>query len=207
MWQGIPFSRHAVNTRSATPAALRVACSVCPDAAQSYFAWAPTQYFPVLSVQTFGFHSAHTSVPCMGIRSYLTRCLPCFATRARVTLLRDAILHRLKVQDLPSMASPFVGQIVHWTICFFRLTHGEPVRPVKAPLALFLVRPHPWYTRQRPFDTALSLLCSIVQGSPSTANPFGRKKCPPDISSHPPHPWPPTFLKNVSLALFSLAEM
>ncbi len=55
--QGRRFSRHAVNTCGATPAALRILCSVCPDAVQSCFAWAPTQYFPVLSVQTFGFHS------------------------------------------------------------------------------------------------------------------------------------------------------
>ncbi len=67
-----------------------------------------------------------------------------------LTLLRDAILHRLKAQGWPSVASPFAGRIVHWTIRCTRLTHGEPVRPEKAPLALSLNSALPMYARQRP---------------------------------------------------------
>ncbi len=56
------FTRHVVNTWRASPAALRIQYSVCPDAAHTCFAWVPAQYFPVLSVQIFAFYPAHTSV-------------------------------------------------------------------------------------------------------------------------------------------------
>jgi len=85
-----------------------------------------------------------------------------------------AVLLCSKDQGVPSVARPFTGQRVHWTLCNapvhpwlgrspgpastgrspdsgsppgalanLRLTHGEPVRPGKVSLALFLHRPHP----------------------------------------------------------------
>jgi hypothetical protein len=49
-------------------------------------------------------------------------------------LLRCTFLFRSQVQGLPSLASPFAAQTVHWTASSFRLTHtgrvfGPPDRP------------------------------------------------------------------------------
>jgi hypothetical protein len=44
---------------------------------------------------------------------------------ARRGFHRDAVLHRLKVRGLPSVASPFAGTKVRRTFVFVRLTHAS----------------------------------------------------------------------------------
>jgi hypothetical protein len=47
--------------------------------------------------------------------------------------LRFAIPLRLEAQSRPSVPSSFVGHTVHWTVCVFRLTLGEPARRRESP--------------------------------------------------------------------------
>ncbi len=134
---GSCFERHPENTRSVLPAALRIPCAVCPITSNCCLAQVLAQYLPVLSVQTFGFQPAHTSV--YGHSLSLNRLL---------TLLR------LQGQGLYSVASPFNREKRHWRFSLFGLIqafltvafqrcailamlegsgfalHGEPVRAV-----------------------------------------------------------------------------
>ncbi len=164
------FTSHAVNTCSASPPALHIPCSVYPNAAQFCFAWAPTQYFLILIVQSFSFHPAHISVygrsqllnPLFTLVSLQDQGSPFCALQSCLVW---------KAQGSPSMASPFTGQIVSWTICFFWLTHGEPARPGKAPVSGLITRPKPcMYARQKPSCLWRFCKASAIPGFLATAD-------------------------------------
>ncbi len=101
-----------------------------------------------------------------GYRSRLARdtVTTCSASRSRFAC-RD--------QGSPSLVSLFGRAQRHWRFALFDLTHIRSTEDFQR-CALLATLESPEFNLP--------------------ANPFGREKCPVDISLHPPRPWPPTVL-------------